>query len=118
MVLPTARKGSLHNTCKNRRHDVCRVINARLVTFIAQADVSERCASVLGCATMNATSFLSTVLLRSTATAAQYLGNILFVEPPRLGEELEPVPVRWQVTRRNHDGSVVQETLGNAGLHA
>lgn len=45
-----------------------------------------------------------------------YLGNILVVQPPRLGEELEPISVRRQVTCSDHDCSIVQVILGNAGL--
>ncbi len=45
-----------------------------------------------------------------------YLRNILFVQPPRLGEKLEAVSMRRQVTCSDHDGSVVQVSLGNAGL--
>lgn len=43
-----------------------------------------------------------------------HLGNVLLIQAPRLGEELETVAVAGQVAGGNHDGPVVQVALGDA----
>lgn len=53
----------------------------------------------------------------SSFNTAADLGDVLFVQPARFGEELEAVPVAWEVTRRDHDGAIVQVALGDAGLY-
>lgn len=45
-----------------------------------------------------------------------HLGNVLIIQPPRLGKELEPVAMTGQVACRDHDGSIVHVAPSHAGL--